>query len=135
MSITRFSALDILNNRSNLDLNVPEMPTQNIASFFGENVFNEKAMKEYMPEKEFLNLMATIQGGTKLTKDVAEVVADAMKRWAMDRGVTHYAHWFQPWTGKSAEKHDSFFNLTPDGKIVEEFGAGSLLQHRGVRPF
>ncbi len=128
MSITRFSALDILNNRSNLDLSVPEMPTENIASFFGENVFNEKAMKEYMPEKEFLNLMATIQGGTKLTKDVAEVVADAMKRWAMDRGVTHYAHWFQPWTGKSAEKHDSFFNLTPDGKIVEEFGAGSLLQ-------
>jgi glutamine synthetase len=128
MSTTRFSALDILNSRSTLDLNVPEMPTQNIAAFFGENVFNEKAMKEYMPEKEFLNLMATIQGGTKLTKDVAEVVADAMKRWAMDRGVTHYAHWFQPWTGKSAEKHDSFFNLTPDGKIVEEFGAGSLLQ-------
>ena len=128
MSITRFSALDIQSNRSNLDLNIPELPAENIASFFGENVFDEKAMKEYMPEKEYLNIMASIQGRAKLTYEVAEVVADAMKRWAMDRGATHYAHWFQPWTGKTAEKHDSFFNLTPDGNVVEEFGAGALVQ-------
>ncbi|MFZ4544862.1 MAG: glutamine synthetase III [Saprospiraceae bacterium] len=128
MSITRFSALDILSTRSNLDLNIPELPSQNIASFFGENVFDEKVMKEYMPEKEFLNIMATIQGRAKLTHEVAEVVADAMKRWAMERGATHYAHWFQPWTGKTAEKHDSFFNLTPDGTVVEEFGASALVQ-------
>lgn len=128
MGVTRFSALEAQTNRSALDLNLPELPTTNIASYFGENVFNEKAMKEYLPEKEFLNIMATIQSGSKLTKEVAEVVADAMKRWAMDKGATHYAHWFQPWTGKTAEKHDSFFNLTPDGKVVEEFGAGALLQ-------
>jgi glutamine synthetase len=128
MSVTRFSALDVVNNRSAFDLNVPELPSANIASYYGENVFTEVAMKEYMPEKEYFNVMATIQNGSKLTKDLAEVVADAMKRWAMDKGATHYAHWFQPWTGKTAEKHDSFFNLTPDGKIVEEFGAGALLQ-------
>jgi glutamine synthetase len=128
MSITRFSALDVVNNRSSLDLNIPELPSEHIASYFGENVFSEKAMKEYMPEKEFLTVMATIQNGAKLTKEVAEVVADAMKRWAMDKGATHYAHWFQPWTGKTAEKHDSFFNLTPDGKIVEEFGVSQLVQ-------
>lgn len=128
MSITRFSALDVVNNRSNFDLNIPELPSEHIASYFGDNVFSEKAMKEYMPEKEFLNVMATIQNGTKLTKELAEVVADAMKRWAMEKGATHYAHWFQPWTGKTAEKHDSFFNLTPDGKIVEEFGVSQLVQ-------
>jgi glutamine synthetase len=128
MSVSRFSALDILNNRSSFDLNVPAMPEQHIATYFGENVFDEKAMKEYLPEKEFLNIMATIQGSTKLTTEVAEVVAEAMKRWAMDKGATHYAHWFQPWTGKTAEKHDSFFTLTPDGKVVEEFGASALVQ-------
>ncbi len=128
MSAARFSALDILNNRSELDYNIPALPETNIASYYGENVFNDKAMKAYLPESAYASIQDTIQGTGKLTKDVADVIATAMQKWAMDKGATHYAHWFQPWTGKTAEKHDSFFTLTPTGEVIEEFTGASLVQ-------
>lgn len=125
----RFSALETILNRSDYDLafadNAPQEP---IASFYGENVFNDKAMKEFLPEEGYLSVKSAIQTGGKLTEETAQLVADAMKNWAMAKGVTHYAHWFQPWTGRTAEKHDSFFNITPDGKVIEEFSAGALMQ-------
>lgn len=128
MSLSRFNALDTILNRSEYDFEYSEMPSEKIADFYGENVFNDAAMKAYMDEKTYLSVKAAIQNGTKLSKEVAEVVAKSMQKWSQDKGVTHFTHWFQPWTGKTAEKHDSFFNLTPDGKVIEEFSADALVQ-------
>ena len=128
MSLSRFNALDASAHRSELDINFVEAPSGPITSFFGQNVFGDAAMRQYLPEQAYLSVKATIQTGAKLSRDVADVVADAMKRWSMDKGATHYAHWFQPWTGKTAEKHDSFFTMRPDGSILEEFSGGALVQ-------
>ena len=128
MSLSRFNALDTIFNRSEFDFEYSEMPSSKIADFYGENVFNDAAMKAYMDEQTYLSIKASIQNGSKLNREVAEVVAKSMQNWSQDKGVTHFTHWFQPWTGKTAEKHDSFFNLTPDGKVFEEFGADALMQ-------
>jgi glutamine synthetase len=128
MSVSRFSALEVVGNRSELDYNIGELPEANIASYFGENVFNDQSMKDYLPEKAYLSVKAAMQGSSKLSKEDADTVAASMQRWATDKGATHYAHWFQPWTGKTAEKHDSFFTLTPSGEVIEEFTGASLMQ-------
>ncbi len=128
MSISRFNAIDTILNRSNFENDFLDSPTEAISAFFGQNVFNEKAMREYLPEEAYLGVKEAIQAGSKLSREVANVVASAMKRWAMDKGATHYAHWFQPLTGRTAEKHDSFFTLNRDGKPVEEFGGDELAQ-------
>ncbi|MEM9921885.1 MAG: glutamine synthetase III [Bacteroidota bacterium] len=127
MSISRFNAMDTLQNRYD-DSEFYEVPSEKISSFFGANVFNERAMREYLSEDSYLSVKAAIQSGSKLSREVADVVASAMKRWAMDKGATHYAHWFQPLTGRTAEKHDSFFSLSPDGRAIEEFGGDELAQ-------
>ncbi len=127
MSLSRFNALNTIANRYD-DIEYVDMPTEKIADFYGENVFNDAAMKQYLDEATYLSLKAAIQGGTKLTREVAAVIATSMMAWAQEKGVTHFTHWFQPWTGKTAEKHDSFFSLTPDGKVIEEFTADSLVQ-------
>lgn len=127
MSLSRFNALDTISNRYD-DMEYVDMPADKIMDFYGENVFNDAAMKQYLDEATYLSLKAAIQGGTKLTREVAAVIATAMMAWAQEKGVTHFTHWFQPWTGKTAEKHDSFFSLTPDGKVIEEFTADSLVQ-------
>ncbi len=125
MSLSRSNAIDTILNRME-----PDVPTSNdrIASFFGCNTFNDEAMKKYMAEDTYLSVKAIIQSGAKLDRELADKVADAMKSWAMEKGASHYAHWFQPWTGRTAEKHDSFFSLTPGGEIIEEFGGSELAQ-------
>ncbi len=128
MSLSRFQALDTILNRSGHELEYVDVPDKKISNFFGCNVFDEKAMKEYMAEAAFSNVKLAIESGAKLSREDADVVADAMKRWAMDRGATHYTHWFQPLTGRTAEKHDSFFSLSPEGKVVEEFSGDTLVQ-------
>lgn len=82
--------------------------TVNVVEIFGENVFNEKVMKERLPKSAYQKLMQTIENGNELDPSIADVVAHAMKEWAVDNGATHYTHWFQPLTGVTAEKHDSF---------------------------
>ncbi|MCB0595699.1 MAG: glutamine synthetase III [Lewinellaceae bacterium] len=128
MSLSRFQALDTILNRSGFELEYVDVPDSKISSFFGRNVFNEAAMKEYMTEEAFNNAKLAIESGAKLSREDADVVADAMKRWAMGHGATHYTHWFQPLTGRTAEKHDSFFTLKPDGRVVEEFDGHTLVQ-------
>jgi glutamine synthetase len=128
MSHSRFNALENIQNRTNYDFEYVDTPTEQIASFFGCNVFNDAAMKKYLDEKSYLNIKALIQSGNKLNRGLADVVAVAMQQWATEKGATHYAHWFQPLTGKTAEKHDSFFTLTPDGKVIEEFSGEALAQ-------
>ncbi len=128
MSLSRFQALDTILNRSGFELEYVDVPDTRISNFFGCNVFNDKAMKEYMTEEAFGNVKLAIQSGAKLSREDADLVAEAMKRWALDQGATHYTHWFQPLTGRTAEKHDSFFQLTPDGKVMEEFTGDTLVQ-------
>ncbi|MBQ7756027.1 MAG: glutamine synthetase III [Oscillospiraceae bacterium] len=100
----------------------------NISEIFGSDVFNLHVMKERLPRETFKTLMKTINNGEHLTSEVASVVANAMKDWAVERGVTHYTHWFQPMTGITAEKHDCF--LTPDinGGIIMEFSGKELMK-------
>ncbi|MBP6183473.1 MAG: glutamine synthetase III [Saprospiraceae bacterium] len=128
MSQSRFNAIDTIQNRPVDLIGSYDSPETKISDYFGVNVFNDEAMQHYLPEEAYLNVKAAIQSGANLSRDVADVVAGAMKRWAMERGATHYAHWFQPWTGKTAEKHDSFFTLDSTGRAIEEFGGKELAQ-------
>jgi len=100
----------------------------NPAEIFGENVFNEKKMKELLPKATFKELKKTLDFGAPLSKELADVVANAMKDWALERGATHYTHWFQPLTGITAEKHDSFISPAADGTVIMEFSGKQLIQ-------
>ncbi len=95
---------------------------------FAENVFNEDQMRKRVPKDVFRRLQQTIQIGEPLPPEVANVVANAMKEWAIERGATHYTHWFHPLTGLTAEKHDSFLSPTSDGKAITEFSGSALIQ-------
>lgn len=98
-----------------------------ITDIFGSNVFNESVMREKLPKDIFKNLMATIREGKTLDVNLANSVANAMKDWAIEKGATHYTHWFQPMTGITAEKHDSF--ITPEGDgIILEFSGKELIK-------
>ena len=82
----------------------------NVADIFGENVFNDTVMKERLPKNVYKNLKLTMEGVQELSLADADVIANAMKDWAIEKGATHYTHWFQPLTGTTAEKHDSFIS-------------------------
>ncbi|MDF1618078.1 glutamine synthetase III family protein [Petrocella sp. FN5] len=101
---------------------------ENVTHLFGTNVFSESVMKERLPKDTFKALKKTMILGEELAPEVAEVVANAMKDWAVEKGATHYTHWFQPMTGKTAEKHDSFIEPTGDGKVIMEFSGKQLIQ-------
>ena len=102
--------------------------SEKLTDLFGSNVFNEAVMAERLPKKTFAALKKTLENGEDLDPAVAEVVANAMKDWAIERGATHYTHWFQPMTGITAEKHDSFINPTAGGKIMMEFSGKELIK-------
>lgn len=99
-----------------------------LTEIFGSNVFNDKVMKQRLPKEVYRALKKTIEQGTPLRPDVADVVANAMKDWAIEKGATHYTHWFQPLTGITAEKHDSFISPAPDGSVIMEFSGKQLVQ-------
>ena len=101
----------------------------NVTRNFGENVFNEHVMRERLPKKIYKELHKTIDEGKELDPMTAEVVASAMRDWAMEKGVTHYTHWFQPLTGFTAEKHDSFITAPDeDGNVLMEFSGKELIK-------
>jgi glutamine synthetase len=95
---------------------------------FGENVFNDSVMRERLPKATYKSLRKTIEEGLPLDSGVAEIVANAMKDWAIEKGATHFTHWFQPLTGITAEKHDSFISPTKHGLVVMEFSGKELIQ-------
>ena len=99
-----------------------------VTEIFGENVFNETTMKARLPKETYKQLMKTIEGGEKLDPSVANIVANAMKDWAIEKGATHFTHWFQPLTGVTAEKHDAFIQPTKEGGIIMEFSGKELVQ-------
>ena len=107
-----------------------------VNEIFGSMVFNEAVMRERLPKETFKQLQKTIHGGKSLDINIATVVANAMKDWAIEKGATHFTHWFQPMTGITAEKHDSFIAPTTDGKVIMEFSGKDLVQgSRTHRPF
>lgn len=121
----RFNALDTISYREKKEVLMPE---GRISEYFGSHVFTKKVMQEYLAPKIYKQYIATTETGKGLDRDLADHIADAMRNWAISMGVTHYAHWFQPLTGRTAEKHDSFFTLSDDGLPIEKFSADALVQ-------
>jgi len=99
-----------------------------LVEIFGSNVFNDAVMKESLPKATYKALKKTIEEGLSLDPVVADVVANAMKDWALEKGATHFTHWFQPMTGITAEKHDAFISPTSDGKAIMEFSGKELIK-------
>ena len=101
---------------------------KSVPEYFGCDVFSASVMKERLPEETYRELERTLETGHRLNSDVANVIANAMKDWAVEKGATHYTHWFQPLTGVTAEKHDSFISPAEDGKIIMEFSGKELVK-------
>lgn len=125
MSTNRFQALSELHYRQP---NVVETTPKRISEYFGANVFSTWKMREYLTDDIYVELMDCVNNGTRINRQTAEHIASAMKEWAMQNGATHYTHWFQPLTGSTAEKHDTFFKPLMDGRAVEKFDGSLLVQ-------
>ncbi|MGF1533059.1 MAG: glutamine synthetase III [Bernardetiaceae bacterium] len=125
MSISRVKALEMTQQRPVV---VATPPAEKISDYFGMNVFNREAMKAFIPAGAYKKLIQAIDKGEKISESLADITASAMKNWAMERGATHYTHWFQPIRGTTAEKHDSFFELSPGGEAIEKFKGSTLVQ-------
>ena len=124
MSSLRFNAID---NLTSVDGTL--MPgSAKITAIFGENVFTLKTAREFLSDEAYKSLVASIKGGKKIDRAVANQIASGMRQWAEAKGVTHFTHWFQPLTGTTAEKHDTFFTIKSDGTPIEEFDGAALIQ-------
>ena len=99
-----------------------------ITEIFGIDVFNETVMRERLPKETFRALKKTMENGEDLKPEIADIVANSMKDWAIEKGATHYTHWFQPMTGITAEKHDSFIQPASEGKVILEFSGKELIK-------
>ena len=121
----RFTGVDAANAKKPVAVTAPESET---SEYYGRYVFNRAAMRKYLSESTRRSIYETIERGATLDKDVANHVAEGMKRWAMDLGATHYTHWFQPLTGGTAEKHDSFTDPRRHGEAMENFSGKLLFQ-------
>jgi glutamine synthetase len=123
MPTARFTALKAAGKRKPLDTD-KKLPR--VSEIYGSHTFNRTAMRDFMTEEAFKSVFNAIEKGTKIDRTMANQVASAMKSWAISKEATHYTHWFQPLTGATAEKHDSFFEPTSEGGAIEKF-TGSLL--------
>ena len=101
---------------------------EKISDIFGSMVFNDAVMRERLPKETYRQVQATMEKGKRLDDDAARIVANAMKDWAIEKGATHFTHWFQPMTGITAEKHDSFISPSDNGRIIMEFSGKELIQ-------
>jgi glutamine synthetase len=125
MSTLRFQALKDASGRKPVKFEEADKKS----ALFGSNVFNDKAMKQYLTSDAYKGVKDAVQHGTKIDRKLADYIAMGMKEWALSKGVTHYTHWFQPLTGTTAEKHDAFFETSYDGSDpIEKFGGGQLVQ-------
>ena len=104
------------------------MAKDKVSTEWGELLFDEADMKERLPKPTYKELMRVIKGGKPLDLDIANEVAHAMKEWALEKGATHFTHWFQPLTGITSEKHDSFLTPNGDGTILMAFSGKELVQ-------
>lgn len=124
MPKTRFQALVESRNREYATIN----ETGKRSDLFGKHVFNEEKMLQFLTAEAFDKVKSAIYQGNKIDRKIADQVAEGMKAWALSMGATHYTHWFQPLTGATAEKHDAFFDILPDGRAMEKFGGAQLVQ-------
>src|SRR4030095_339466 len=120
----RFNAINNLNTNQEIDV---EGSTK-ITAIFGEHVFTHKTAREYLSDEAFKSLMSSIKAGQKIDRTVGHQIANGIRAWAESKGVTHFTHWFQPLTGSTAEKHDSFFTIKSDGTPIEQFEGDALIQ-------
>ncbi|MDI3319896.1 glutamine synthetase III [Pinibacter soli] len=120
----RFNAI---NNLAGKD-GVSNAGSKKITAIFNENVFTLKTAREFLSDEAYKSLLASIKGAKKIDRAVANQIAAGLRQWAESKGVSHYTHWFQPLTGTTAEKHDSFFTLKGDGSALEEFDGAALIQ-------
>jgi len=125
MSHTRFRAVDTTLSRQPVKITPP---SHKISDYFGTNVFNKDAMIKFLPKDAYKAVMEAIDHGVQIERKMADQVALGMKEWASSKGASHYTHWFQPLTGTTAEKHDSFFEVNMDGKAIEHFAGSALAQ-------
>lgn len=125
MANFRFKALEIAQSRQ---AQLVAAPAERVADFFGSNTFNSEVMRALLSPEAYLKVTEAIQTNGQIDRGIADEVAGAMKSWATSKGATHYTHWFQPLTGETAEKHDAFFDITIDGKAIEKFKGGALVQ-------
>lgn len=125
MENLRFKAINDLSTQVN---GVEVTGSAKITALFGENVFTMKTAREFLSDEAYKSLLTSIRGGKRIDRAVANQIAAGIRQWAESKGVTHYTHWFQPLTGTSAEKHDSFFTIKSDGTGIEEFDGGALIQ-------
>ena len=125
MFIFRFNAVEKASNRKAVEASTPD---QKVSEYFGENVFNRKTMQKYLSKETFKALTQSIDSGTPIDREIANHVAAGMKMWALEKGVTHYTHWFQPLTDGTAEKHDAFVEHDGNGGMIEEFSGKLLVQ-------
>lgn len=125
MISNRSSAMEQVLNREAIEVNVP---STKISDYYGSNVFSEEIMRKHLSEEAYFSVKASIQHGQKIDRKIADQVAASMKAWAMSKGATHYTHWFQPLTGTTAEKHDSFFTPSGPAAGIEVFSGGALVQ-------
>jgi glutamine synthetase len=121
----RFDALKGLSS-DNGEVKVAGSPK--ITAIFGENVFTLKTAREFLSDEAYKSLLSSTKGGKKIDRAVANQIAAGIRHWAEGKGVTHFTHWFQPLTGTTAEKHDSFFTIKSDGSSIEEFDGAALIQ-------
>ena len=125
MQTLRFKAIHNLTaNPFSVDVNGSKKITQ----IFGENVFTIKTAREFLSDEGYKSLLASIRSGSKIDRKMGDQIAAGLKGWAEKKGVTHFTHWFQPLTGATAEKHDSFFTIKGDGSALEEFDGAALIQ-------
>ncbi|MFC5044426.1 glutamine synthetase III [Aquimarina hainanensis] len=124
MSTLRFHALKEAIGRKTVVVTEEERRS----SLFGQNVFNQGTMLQYLTKDAYNSVIDATENGSKIDRRIADQIASAMKDWALSKGVTHYTHWFQPLTGATAEKHDAFFETIGNGQAIEKFGGGQLVQ-------
>ena len=125
MSTLRFKALETAFSRQPVKV---YPPSGRVSDYYGSQVFNKKAMKEYLSKEAFNSVMDSIENGSSINREMAEQIAAGLKSWALSKNATHYTHWFQPLTGATAEKHDSFFEPVDDGGAIEKFSGEALIQ-------
>ncbi|GAA4409457.1 glutamine synthetase III [Nibrella viscosa] len=125
MANFRFKALEIAQSRQALPVTPP---AERVGDYYGSNTFNNEVMRALLSPEAYLKITEAIETGGRIDREIADEVANAMKAWAVSKGATHYTHWFQPLTGETAEKHDAFFDITMDGKAIEKFKGGALVQ-------
>src|SRR6195952_879707 len=121
----RFTALN--NITYNNTTTTVEASTK-VTGIFSQNVFTLKTAREYLSDEAYKSLVASSKNGKKIDRAVANQIASGVRQWAESKGVTHFTHWFQPLTGATAEKHDSFFTIKADGTPIEEFDSAALIQ-------